>query len=1329
MADWKSAQDPTTGKTYWYHRKTRESRWTKPQFVEEMETNPPVDSSKVSKLPTSQSTTSIQSSRPSPSQNEGKGLVLERDIYRFYGGDAKTEQIGLSKLFNAISEKSFERSLFLDTSIISDISTYSIATSDNDLRWQSLRCLWRIMVFRHVTSRAIQQNTSWKGIATFISTWKSPSIKLLLLAIFSSTIVGDTTEMIPDEDYAHLCEEAKSMYLKDEPLSSGDQEAMNRTLSDISKQALFFSSEQGKKGHVLPSFLLLLLCKYHLSSPVPLTRVIASNIAACLQRIHVAHQVFEESEIAVFAKELLLQCMVKSVDVLEGVLDGFLAMSTDISQTAKALGPSPSTYTYLKDAVSEEELDEAVRGGVFDVKTYHDLPDEAAERFLRDVEWIPKSGVGWQLNSVLLWLRCPALRDLVNDFWQQGGGSHTAESAGSVLELSIDASDEVVETICHYVHYGGLVLPSTLALQLETLKVASELGLIALQDQLENFLCQDICAENLDTLYHAAKENNYRRIENGCVRFMNGELEDHRRQETLQRTLANSIQGGTATINATGQFRSKDLHDFDDVADDVLQGTFNQTVIRGTHRSEHPSTVFGDQLTGSNPSVDYRAMTEEADHYMQSLNLGKMAVVQEPLNDIRPSSSSSHAASAATTGPSKLKSGGIYSLLLDENGEKMEDMYATNSYAQEVAVTGKKPGSATGSKADLASTTGVDRRSTSGGKRVSQLQEYDPSTMSLVPKKEKNEHEKRLEELSRPRSQQQSRKADLEVDTSTNSDLYGSDGEKPTIPASIRSTASKDSFAKTTSSASRPSTGTNKGRPGTAGSSNSNKASSSNSSTNKATLGGRRGSFEDNEPLPDDLYVQEDNSFVEERQDVASQNQHRSAMSAPLSRTQQESQRTAAPLLSSTSNPRLRTSSEPVYDSSYSQNKAKNNTNEGEEGGEGGGGGTQIRSSLALLKAKVSKTGRSRRISAGVAIGSLAGGNDGIDSESSSPVPSSSSAGQLSNPNSLGNTLETRGGELLRQSLNRTGGDRYAPSSSRSQSTRQQPSKYSNYGNENGDDDEDYADDFDAPDIYRDRETQSSKPTAPLSRQASTSRNTTAQDDYYEAPPRSSAAAFLQRLEQQEEEEEDDDYYQGADEGAEFSSGGTHECPDCGRHFAAEPFAHHVKICKKVFMSKRKAFDSSKQRLDANSETLAAAKRKGKGNSGSAAAKANSGASKWKEQSRQFREAMRAARGATSQDGDVVVGGRSAPAQPAQPYIDPTLIQCPNCQRRFSDKAAERHIPICKSIIAKPSSLKKGGGQTAGTLTATQTRSAGGGALSGSGFNGARTTGRMDGRK
>ncbi len=42
----------------------------------------------------------------------------------------------------------------------------------------------------------------------------------------------------------------------------------------------------------------------------------------------------------------------------------------------------------ILDVASEAELEEAVHGGVFEVKTYHDLPDEAAERFLRDVEWM-----------------------------------------------------------------------------------------------------------------------------------------------------------------------------------------------------------------------------------------------------------------------------------------------------------------------------------------------------------------------------------------------------------------------------------------------------------------------------------------------------------------------------------------------------------------------------------------------------------------------------------------------------------------------------------------------------------------------------------------------------------------------------------------------------------------------------------------------------------------------------------------------------------------------------------------------------------------------------
>ena len=41
----------------------------------------------------------------------------------------------------------------------------------------------------------------------------------------------------------------------------------------------------------------------------------------------------------------------------------------------------------------------------------------------------------------------------------------------------------------------------------------------------------------------------------------------------------------------------------------------------------------------------------------------------------------------------------------------------------------------------------------------------------------------------------------------------------------------------------------------------------------------------------------------------------------------------------------------------------------------------------------------------------------------------------------------------------------------------------------------------------------------------------------------------------------------------------TYPCPDCGRRFVQAVYDRHIKICKKVFQSKRKAFDIKKQRI------------------------------------------------------------------------------------------------------------------------------------------------------
>lgn len=158
-------------------------------------------------------------------------------------------------------------------------------------------------------------------------------------------------------------------------------------------------------------------------------------------------------------------------------------------------------------------------------------------------------------------------------------------------------------------------------------------------------------------------------------------------------------------------------------------------------------------------------------------------------------------------------------------------------------------------------------------------------------------------------------------------------------------------------------------------------------------------------------------------------------------------------------------------------------------------------------------------------------------------------------------------------------------------------------------------------------------------------------------------------------------------------------CPDCGRRFLPQPLAKHVKICQKVFQKKRKQFDSAKMRVEGIPELKELNDQSKKGKNRLNATKAQKpppadSKSKWKAQSEQFREAMRAIK-----DSAPTNASAGAVMAPPKPYVDPTLVECPHCQRRYNDKAAERHIPLCKDIIAKPSKLRKGAGQTASAST------------------------------
>ena len=166
---------------------------------------------------------------------------------------------------------------------------------------------------------------------------------------------------------------------------------------------------------------------------------------------------------------------------------------------------------------------------------------------------------------------------------------------------------------------------------------------------------------------------------------------------------------------------------------------------------------------------------------------------------------------------------------------------------------------------------------------------------------------------------------------------------------------------------------------------------------------------------------------------------------------------------------------------------------------------------------------------------------------------------------------------------------------------------------------------------------------------------------------------------------------------------------------ANRSYARHIKICDKVFNSKRKAFDTKAARglvtqaaregvelAELKTSSRAPGRGRGRGRGGGRGDKGRGGGSNWKAESNKLREAMRAQR----EYAKAVKSGTVADLPPpVSSEPDPSLVPCPHCGRSFNEKAAERHIPRCSSIKARPTRLKKGGG--AGGLNAKSRSRAG----------------------
>ncbi|XP_037294103.1 zinc finger C2HC domain-containing protein 1C isoform X2 [Manduca sexta] len=141
------------------------------------------------------------------------------------------------------------------------------------------------------------------------------------------------------------------------------------------------------------------------------------------------------------------------------------------------------------------------------------------------------------------------------------------------------------------------------------------------------------------------------------------------------------------------------------------------------------------------------------------------------------------------------------------------------------------------------------------------------------------------------------------------------------------------------------------------------------------------------------------------------------------------------------------------------------------------------------------------------------------------------------------------------------------------------------------------------------------------------------------------------------------------------SSGSGAACTICGRHFAPDRVAKHQEICKKSHTKKRKPFDALKHRL-AGTEAEPFINKLRKSTTTPSTTKVNAKPlnSSWRQKHEEFIQAIRAAKQVQAH---LNAGGKLSDLPPPPPSENPDYVQCPHCNRRFNQGAAERHIPKC----------------------------------------------------
>lgn len=1115
-SQWREAIDPSTGSAYYYHRKTRETTWIRPACLD-----PPVQQPE----PEPDSTPTSVKFRSGPAQ-EIEEEDVEEDVVvaveSMSGGRDYVAYI-LSLCRSTSADELLEEDVGLLEKLVS-IAAMS-RHDESDMRCGALRSLWLLSLGARAPRTAFHTNQSWATLAEFVRRWGEHcdyEASILYCCMLSLLLGGAAGAVIGKETISMLTPWVKTMLDKNVFLVDMDREVdeQEETGMSLLDGRVLQALSRCTSGQSLSGLVLLVLAKQAFNSEKAAVHFIRMGGLSAIQALCINSWV--PAPVCAQARSVLESALSSSSFVRSSVLTSFLSIAKTINSVALPSGRDPlckcSGFTETQGDFGEEDDEdiEDVNNEAFELWKDSTLPLQ------RDVDWKPRRGTSWHVSSVVLWTQCPELRETIEGLWEEAGGE---------LELGTNTSEAALASAVKFLHTGILFPPPSHEERIDLLKLASELGANALVKEASDAILHQMSSADVDSALEISRSLGLGELERAVTTFRSTGKRPHISFVSDVADLRQAIATSMREVNQTVL---------------VQQGPGSASRLTPPASAAPPLQSFYGQPQGDDEYSNI--FTDVTEHFRG-------------------------------TPSSKIKSGGIYGLLLEATGKgtQQHQQLAIGSRQQPAMVpqgNGKRvPGrvpeprssrTAFGSSASQkrpsnesgASSAATGRgppgaaSNAAAGKRAKQQQqqrqrqareaainnsntswmeeesglfEFD-TRMSLAPEREPSKREKRLAALANPKSQQ-SPPQRSEVDD----DAAVAWGPK------------------------RAHSPTGQGGSG-------------------------RG--------------------VGHRAPIEAEDEANSYSSA-------------VPLVPLDPN---------------------------------------VRSSLVLLKAR----SRRRRPAADIEndleppTQTRTSTTDLYDASDATPVKSAVDQRRLSVPRRVLVSCTKRQGCTCEDCLS---------SASVSMSSVARPVAVRNSSEV-----VQTRTAYDATDdIEEDEEEEGEEYVVPT---------------FKPEPvhvPSSSASSWLPSKSASQQQNGD------FDDGA--TNAELHECPDCSRRFRPEALARHVGICKKVFMQKRRPFDSKKMRLvdgDGISSSSSSSMARGARSSSTPSVRS------WKEQSSQFREAMRSAREYSS----ALANGEAPP--PVAPETKPSnWISCPSCLRTFNPQAGERHIPLCRNIKAKPQALKR----------------------------------------